>query len=130
MTQEYGGKMRQEYRAGQIKPIMQPYGREEMIFQLNSEGKLNMIIFTNEFVEDEELIKKQKRYTTWGSALNEEWDFEEANEKDLLRAFEILAMKDSEEFKSLYFALKVRDSKTFPIIKEALENIRSKFNFY
>lgn len=130
MTQEYGGKMRQEYRAGQIKPILQPYGREEMIFQLNSKGKLNMIIFTNEFVEDEELSKKQKRYTTWGSALNEEWDFEEANEKDLLRAFEILAMKDSEEFKSLYFALKVRDSKTFPIIKEALENIRAKFNFY
>ena len=124
MAPRHGGKMEQEYRTNQQQePITRP-SKQVITIKLNSKGKLNRIIFTNQFIEEEQT------HITWGSLLKQEWDFEDANEGDLLRIFERFALKNPERFKELYFVLKNHDPKIFPIIKEALENTRAKFNFY
>ncbi len=90
---------------------------------LDSKGKLKVIQLIIRLLEDESKIKK------WGSFLNEEWDFNEANEYDLIRVFIEFALKSPEEFKKVYLIIKESDPVIFPIMKKSLEEVKEMFDF-
>ncbi len=65
----------------------------------------------------------------WESFLNEERDFNEANEYDLMRGFIEFALKSPDEFKKVYFIIKESDPVIFPIMKKSLEEVKKLFDF-
>ena len=90
---------------------------------LDSKGKLKLITFITRFLEDE------RRSKHWGSFLNEEWDFNKANESDLMSVFTEFALKSPEEFKKIYLIIKESDPVIFPIMKKSLETVKQMFDF-
>ena len=90
---------------------------------LDSKGKFKQIMFITRLLEDE------RRIHCVGSFLNEEWDFNKANEYDLMRVFIEFALKSPEEFKEVYLIIKESDPVIFPIMKKSLEEVKKMFDF-
>lgn len=95
----------------------------QISFYLNGKMRLAGIIWT--YRTDDGEIQKVR----WGERVKETWDFNEANENDLIRAFEELALQNPGEFKELYYVLKEHDDVTFPCIQATLKQIQQTFNF-
>lgn len=90
---------------------------------LDSKGKFKQIMFITRLLEDE------RRIHCVGSFLNEEWDFNKANEYDLMRVFIEFALKSPEKFKEVYLIIKESDPVIFPIMKKSLEEVKKMFDF-
>ena len=115
--------MQQVYQSKPSYDITDPILNTQTKFFVNAQGRLHMIIWYFETNYD------GIREHAWGNQTQEKWDLNEANENDLKRAFEELALKNPEDFKVLYYTLKEHDDVTFPFIQEVLQQVQETFNF-
>ena len=115
--------MQQVYQSNPSYDIADPILNTQTKFFVNAQGRLHMIIWYFETNYD------GIREHAWGNQTQEKWDLNEANENDLKRAFEELALKNPEDFKALYYTLKEHDDVTFPFIQEVLQQVQETFNF-
>lgn len=118
-----GDYMQQVYQSNPSYDITDPILNTQTKFFVNNEGRLYMIIWYFETNYD------GIREHAWGNQKQEKWNLSEANENDLKRAFEELALKNPKDFKALYYTLKEHDDVTFPCIQETLQQIQETFNF-
>lgn len=115
--------MQQVYQSNPSYDITDPILNTQTKFFVNNKGRLYMIIWYFETNYD------GIREHAWGNQKQEKWNLSEANENDLKRAFEELALKNPKDFKALYYTLKEHDDVTFPCIQETLQQIQETFNF-
>ncbi len=115
--------MQQVFRSNSSYDMTASILNTQIKFFVNKKGRLYRIIWYYQ-TKDNGIMKN-----TWGNPIQESWDLNEANENDLKRAFEELALKNPTDFKALYYTLKEYDNVTFPYIQEVLQQLQEFFNF-
>ncbi len=104
--------------------INSPILTTQIRFSLNDKGRLCRIVWCYETSFD------GTRENSWGNEKLEIWNLDkDGNQYDLMRAFDILARENPNDFKELYYVLKENDKVVFPIIAETLKEIQETFNF-